>query len=260
MWRYARAQTIAACCERTEKKPAPISRAEYTRQLRTAEDLGVREDLEQYLKRQGEFRPAKAQQSGLVHENFFIPSPGMLAFRRAAGLAMTAQKVWALKDLPCFWEWFWDWTMPGKHFGERCSLPAPKQGPAPQGGVTSAAGDGANAADAGPPRKPRPGAEHLPPDGPAAPDVFWFAGERYDDLPPLEWRLLSLLWDASTHAPRADATAIQDAIDALYGDNADRKEKAFSGVLKRLRTHFADLPLELRTKGGYIVLARFKSD
>jgi hypothetical protein len=95
-------------------------------------------------------------------------------------------------------------------------------------------------------------------DGPIAPDGFRLGGKRVDGLPNLERKLLSFLWDDKRHAPRAEAVEIQKAIDDLYGENADDKDTAFVGVLKRLRISLKNLPASVRTKSSFIQLEVFK--
>jgi hypothetical protein len=107
--RYAAAQTLAACCKR-----AGMDVTTFKEKRRKAEELGVAEQLRQYLAIEGNYGPETSKQCGLVAPNFFIASPAMLAFRAAASKAASAGCVWqrTLTELPGFWDWFEDWTRP----------------------------------------------------------------------------------------------------------------------------------------------------
>jgi hypothetical protein len=100
------------------------------------------------------------------------------------------------------------------------------------------------------------------PNGPVAPDTFWFEGQAYGGLRNLEWRLLASLWDNDAAQPGAPLL-IDTAIGCLYGENVvDAKDTAFVGVGKRLSSFFRSnqLPFKVQSKTGYISLRRFNSN
>jgi hypothetical protein len=66
------------------------------------------------------------------------------------------------------------------------------------------------------------------PDGPVPPDKLRFRGQLYDGFVALEYRLLRCLWGK-------ESVEVLDAIEAVYGADANSKEKAFSSLVKRVR-------------------------
>jgi len=90
------------------------------------------------------------------------------------------------------------------------------------------------------------------PDGPVEPDRFCWKGVPYSLSRPLEHRLLSLLWIKRR-------ISIEEGICELYGHDADRKEAAFLGVVKRLRKFLLQrsIPFELRIKAAHLFLEGF---
>jgi hypothetical protein len=117
MEKYATTAKLSAVCER-----ASIFPAEYQQLRRQAIDLGVIDALQQYLTCSGNYGIHQNKAAGLTEANFFIPSPLMLDFRKAAAEEMTRQGTWAYKDLPGFSEWFQDWALPRARLGKRISL------------------------------------------------------------------------------------------------------------------------------------------
>jgi len=47
----------------------------------------------------------------------------MLAFRHVASKEMARQQIWTLTDIPGFYDWFFDWTIPMPWRGQRITLP-----------------------------------------------------------------------------------------------------------------------------------------
>ena len=78
------------------------------------ERLGVRQELEKYLRFEGDYRFEKSKQCGLfAGGKLLIPSLGMLPFRHAACRAQKEQKIAELESkLPRIEAWFLDWTWP----------------------------------------------------------------------------------------------------------------------------------------------------
>jgi hypothetical protein len=93
-----------------------LSRSGYFDALKEAERCGVKDKLLEYLKVQGQFT---SRQSGLVADNFFIPTPDMFWFREKASQEGVRQKVWSIASLPGFDIWFVDRTMPKSYRGKR---------------------------------------------------------------------------------------------------------------------------------------------
>ena len=122
-----KARSLEACCAR-----AGLSVPRYYTELKEAERCGVKGELLQYLKIEGRYTAAKSAQSGLVADNFFIPTELMVKFRTEAKRAGTEQQVSALQNLPGFDNWFLDWTTPKPHRGRRHLVPANATAP-PQG-------------------------------------------------------------------------------------------------------------------------------
>jgi hypothetical protein len=108
------AASLEACCVR-----ARLSLSGYYNAIKEAERCGVKDKLLQYLKIEGQFGTTKSRQSGLVADNFFVPTRDMLKFREEACREGAKQKVWSLANLPGFDAWFVDWTMPKPHRGRR---------------------------------------------------------------------------------------------------------------------------------------------
>lgn len=128
---YAQASTWSARQARAKVPLTTVPQA-----MTNAERLGVRELLTAYLERRepfdGEHGPAPA---GLYKGTFFVPTPAMLRFREEA----SKHSVWhervvhqgkhqTLEDVPCFHEWFADWTVPRKWSGRRRTLPGGPNG------------------------------------------------------------------------------------------------------------------------------------
>ncbi len=111
----SRAASLEACCDR-----ADMSIALYYKVMKEAERCGVKNELRQYLNCEGRYA---SRLSGLVAENFFIPSRDMLRFRAEASREGTKQRVWSLQNLPAFEAWFRDWATPKPHRGKRHLVP-----------------------------------------------------------------------------------------------------------------------------------------
>jgi hypothetical protein len=109
-----KAASLAACCTR-----AGFDASRYYSALKEAERCGVKGELLQYLRLEGRYTTAKARQSGLVADNFFIPTKDMLRFRAEAIGEAAKQKVWSLHGLPGLDDWFRDWTSPKSYRGKR---------------------------------------------------------------------------------------------------------------------------------------------
>jgi hypothetical protein len=127
-----RAASLEASCGRVKNKPLPdlgstpsLAVSKYYTLLREAERCGVKEDLLHYLRCEGGYGTNQSRQSGLVADNFFIPTPTMLAFRAEAERVAIEQKVWSLQSLPGFDDWFLDWATPKPHRGSRHRFAAP---------------------------------------------------------------------------------------------------------------------------------------
>jgi hypothetical protein len=105
-------------------KRAKTSIALYYKAMQEAERYGVKNELLQYLKIEGKYTSNMSRQSGLVAENFFIPSPFMLRFREQAVTEGAKQQIWSLQNLPGFVTWFLDWVTPKPHRGRRHLLPS----------------------------------------------------------------------------------------------------------------------------------------
>jgi hypothetical protein len=103
--------SLGECCKR-----AKIGESTYYGALQEADRCGVKNELLDYVKSKGKY--ATPRQSGLVADNFFIPTEDMLKFRSEAA----KQHAWALQNLPGFYEWFRDWTAPKAHLGQRLLL------------------------------------------------------------------------------------------------------------------------------------------
>jgi hypothetical protein len=110
---------LRACCER-----AAISVAKYYKLMAQARLAGVEGELTQYLRMKGLYAPPMSRQSGLIADNFFIPTADMVKFREEAMREGARQQVWSLQNLPGFNAWFRDWTTPKGHRGRRHTLPA----------------------------------------------------------------------------------------------------------------------------------------
>ncbi len=109
-----RAVRLDACCKR-----ADMSVGLYYQAMKEGERCGVKNELLQYLKIEGKYTSTKSRQSGLVADNFFIPSPDMLRFRAEARREGAEQHVWSLQHLPGFDAWFLDWATPKPYHGKR---------------------------------------------------------------------------------------------------------------------------------------------
>lgn len=88
-------------------------------------------------------------------------------------------------------------------------------------------------------------------DGPVEPLDFRLGGTLYEGFRPLEWMLLKCLWEKKRHS-----ATVQDAIEKVYGVNAEGKDKAIVSVLKRLnRKLFGEsAPASVRQKAGHLLL------
>ncbi len=105
MIRYARAATVAACLAR-----ARLGNTQYRQYLREADQMGARQELENYLKSTD---VASFRKAGLWARNLFLPSDGMETFREVAvevGSANLIKQVVAPID--GFDKWFSTWTLP----------------------------------------------------------------------------------------------------------------------------------------------------
>jgi hypothetical protein len=120
----SKAAGLDACCRRVK-----LSRTGYYNALKDAECFGVKDKLLQYLRVQRQFWRSRSRQSGLVADNFFIPTSDMLSFRQEACGEGVRQKVWSLASLPGFDDWFIDRTMPKPFRGKR-HLVRPSSAPA----------------------------------------------------------------------------------------------------------------------------------
>jgi hypothetical protein len=94
-------------------------------------------------------------------------------------------------------------------------------------------------------RQMRTGPHH--PNGPELPDRFWWEGKPY----PLEAKpcqLLSCLWGR-------DSVSEDEAIEAVWGHDADRKEGALKATLHKVNhcLEVATVPWSYGQKGGIIV-------
>jgi hypothetical protein len=116
MWRFAKAATISAACSRLH-----VHFTNYSQALRDAGKAGCADRLEEYLAIGGQGKGYR--KCGFVADNFFIPSSGMLRFRRQAAAAATKQNLWALRRMPGFAEWLYDWTVPRAMKGKRHLAP-----------------------------------------------------------------------------------------------------------------------------------------
>jgi hypothetical protein len=110
----ARAASWAACLSR-----AGIRDYKFSHLLRRAEAAGAKDDLLAYLSPEGAGAGARFRRCGLITDNLFCPTEAMLRFREVAGNAMAELKVWSLKKLPGFDQWFVDWTTPRPFLGRR---------------------------------------------------------------------------------------------------------------------------------------------
>jgi hypothetical protein len=92
------------------------------------------------------------------------------------------------------------------------------------------------------------------PDGPVEPDKFCWNGVPCSLSRPLEHRLLSLLWIKRR-------ISMEEGICELYGHDADGKEAAFLGVVKRLRKFLLQhsIPFELPIRAAHLIFEPFNS-
>jgi hypothetical protein len=129
--RYAASSTFKESC-----KAAELSTSHYYALENKAEVVGAKEDLLRYLRRQ---KPYTDRQCGLFAGCFFVPTPEMWSYRKAARAAMVAGRlirndVWLESG---FEEWFLAWTTPRKELGSRNgvtsfgTVPAPTHTPLP---------------------------------------------------------------------------------------------------------------------------------
>lgn len=117
--RRLRGQHAAALTWSARCKQAGIPLASYHQAMGLAERLGVKEHLHNYL---NDYDPRTFKKTGLIAERFFVPSPGMLDFRREARQAASAQGLIAFKKLrehAAFIQWFIDWTAPREWSGKQ---------------------------------------------------------------------------------------------------------------------------------------------
>ena len=89
------------------------------------------------------------------------------------------------------------------------------------------------------------------PDGPYPPDAIRVGGKDYSGVSGLRWRLLRCLWGRGP-------VAIDEVIDAIWGQDFDEGDKALDSLVKHARRwcRTARCPLGLRTKSGYVELLR----
>lgn len=112
---------LDACCDR-----AGLSVSQYRNLMGEADRCGVKENLLRYLKSQGadgSNGTGKCRQSGLVADEFFVPTADMLDFREEALREGVKQKIWPLLNMPGRSGWFRDWTAPKAHRGRRHLVP-----------------------------------------------------------------------------------------------------------------------------------------
>jgi hypothetical protein len=112
---YARAAKIDACCER-----AGFLVPNYYHYLREAEQRGVRKELERYLGVESPI-PAGPVRCRLARGRFFVPTPGMFAFRKVAAKVKATDPLGskALKGCPGYDDLLNRWTVTPRRNGER---------------------------------------------------------------------------------------------------------------------------------------------
>jgi hypothetical protein len=117
---YARAATLEASCERAG---FPLSNL-HSYYLKEAEKRGVRGELERYLGIESPI-PEGPFRRRAVAKQFFIPTPGMFAFRAVAAKVKADDPLRnkSLKGRPGYDEWLNSWTVTARRNGERRSLP-----------------------------------------------------------------------------------------------------------------------------------------
>jgi hypothetical protein len=170
MLRYAKSATVASICER-----ARLSTSSHQSLCREARRLGVEVQLRQYLTCTGRYGRHTNGRAGPDpdNENFFVPTPEMLRFQKVAGAAMAEHKIWALRSLPGFDEWFWDWTMPRPKYGKRLAVPPAAESPA-SGHLAPDASKVRNGSNGSAPRKQRGGRHRTD----AVQELYRFCYER----------------------------------------------------------------------------------
>src|SRR5439155_18916915 len=112
------------CCLRAE-----LTTVRYSGLLVEAQRVGAKEELLKYLRQQEPFGIHKGEQRGEISPKLFLPSETMLAFRTIAKKRMSA--VWSFRTLPCFEQWFLDWTQPAPKLLVPATAQRPAAGPAP---------------------------------------------------------------------------------------------------------------------------------
>lgn len=92
-----------------------------------------------------------------------------------------------------------------------------------------------------------------PGDGPIRPGKFRFRNRIYDGLPRLEWRLLACLWGRET-------VSAEEAIEHLYGHDAENKEEALKHAKNRLNKKLTEqgFPGSVHFRAGHVILEVFK--
>ena len=115
MWKYAKAATLRSRCKR-----AGLSMPEYFHLLKKVERLNLQRELERYI---NTTERGTARSSGMITPRFFVPTPGMLQFRKVAQAAMAEQKAWRLfEELPLVDQWFLDVVTPRIRLGQRRTI------------------------------------------------------------------------------------------------------------------------------------------
>ena len=84
-----------------------------------------------YLNNRENWQGGKVRLTGLVAPRLFIPSENMLRFRQVAKQEMARHQSCGFERLPGWAEWFRDWAMPHRNFGQQITFPriAPRDTP-----------------------------------------------------------------------------------------------------------------------------------
>jgi hypothetical protein len=124
----AKAETPASCLKRAQLQP---STAGLVREQ--ARQLGIENELEQFLRFEGDYRFEMSNRSGLVAGGkMFLASAAMWKFRDRAEELRSQCNIAQLATLPHFDDWFYDWTRPHADNGRRVELPEIASVPAAQ--------------------------------------------------------------------------------------------------------------------------------
>lgn len=94
-------------------------------------------------------------------------------------------------------------------------------------------------------------------DGPVEPLAFRLNGKLNTTFRPVDWRLLKCLWENPTRSLK-----IEDAIELVYGVNADNKDKAIYSAINRLNEKFRveSIRASVHRKAGYLSLDLWNSE